>query len=193
VPVDLINLAKTHLVQGSQALPDEKVVRTFMFLDLAGFTAFSEAKSPSEVTDHVNRVFGPATQLIYQFQGDVNQFVRDSIFAVFPNSVEAVKCAVAIQKMIRDAGDGVFQVRIGIHSGHALRCRVGTDFRSQHSYMGSSVNLAEHLEEACNIGEIMVSKSVYDLVADEYNFVEPIALELRGTKNSIQGYALTLE
>jgi|GEM_PF-1402352 len=169
IPKEVFEQAHANIATGYTELYQETVERSFLFLDVVGFTSYSDNARPEEVIERLNQVLGPATDWIYKHKGDVNKFIGDSIFAVFQKPQEAFFAARDILKESKLAKDG-FQLRIGIHNGHAIRCNVGSSERSEHTYIGKDVNLASRLEGLCNPGELVVSDSFLQLVKDTGDF-----------------------
>lgn len=46
------------------------------------------------------KIFDPATTIIYENGGDIDKFIGDAIFAVFPDSESAFKSALLIQRTV---------------------------------------------------------------------------------------------
>ena len=98
------------------------------------------------VADHDGRVFGSA---------------GDSVVAEFPSPVEAVRCAVDIQRELeaRNADlpeDRRMRLRIGVNLGDVI---VEGD-----NLLGDGVNIAARLETLADPGGICLSRSVFDQV-----------------------------
>jgi class 3 adenylate cyclase len=84
----------------------------------------------------------------------------DGFMVAFPSARQAVICAIDIQRaLLRRArrGDFPIRVRIGLHTGEAIRQRG--------DFVGRSVVLAARIAEHADGGEILVSSLVQQLVA----------------------------
>lgn len=84
----------------------------------------------------------------------------DGFMVAFPSARQAVACAVDIQRaLLRRAARGDFpiRVRIGIHTGKAIR--QGQDF------FGRSVVLAARIADHAEGGDVLVSALVRELIA----------------------------
>jgi len=75
--------ASVSVMSGLYKIPDEELHGSLMFMDVKGFTTYAEQHSPSEVIAELNRIFQPATEAIYRWQGDIDKFIGDCIFAKF--------------------------------------------------------------------------------------------------------------
>ena len=56
---------------------------TVMFLDIRGFTAFSEKKSPAIVVNRLNELLDIVTHLIIKHDGTVDKYIGDAVMAVW--------------------------------------------------------------------------------------------------------------
>ncbi len=98
---------------------------------------------------------------IEQFQGRVVNAPGDSILAEFESVVEAVNCAVEVQRELavrneKLPGERRMHFRIGVNLGDVL-VREGELF-------GDGVNIAARLEALADPGGICISRTVYDQV-----------------------------
>lgn len=156
--------AGKHVDEGRLEIPDEVTELTYLFLDVSGFTRYSETHAAEEVIDALNGVLKPACEAILDHGGDVNKFIGDALFATFESPIAAVQAGLAICR--RDEGASPFKVRIGIHCGRAILGNVGSDQRKDNTLIGDAVNLSQRLEAACTPGRVLISQAVRDRVID---------------------------
>jgi predicted ATPase/class 3 adenylate cyclase/DNA-binding CsgD family transcriptional regulator len=93
----------------------------------------------------------------------VEQGEGDSRLAVFHRATDALAAALAIQRAFNDEAwpDGAsLRVRIAVHAGDAR-------LRDERTYGGGVVHRAARLRALARGGQILVSRAVHDLVADE--------------------------
>ncbi len=88
------------------------------------------------------------------FKGRENSFDENGVLATFDGPARAIRCACAINDSARRLK---IQVKTGLHTGE---CDVLED-----KYGGFAVELAQKIAEQSSIGEILVSRTVKDLVA----------------------------
>ena len=91
---------------------------------------------------------------IYSFEGRLISYDEDGVQAVFEGPARAIRCAVAITE---SAGRLEVGVKTGVHTGE---CDVSGDI-----YSGYAVQLAERIALEAPEGEVIVSRTVKDLVA----------------------------
>src|SRR3712207_4523337 len=97
-------------------------------------------------------------RLIAEHGGRIANTAGDSVLAEFPSAVDAVQCAVAVQKALADLDADVdpqqaLRFRIGIHVGDVMV--QGTDL------LGDGVNIAARLEALAEPGGVCVSGEVH--------------------------------
>ena len=107
------------------------------------------------------------TVVIGSFKGKTT---GDGFLATFDGPARGIKCALAIQRDARDAGLGV---RAGLHTGE---CEVVGD-----DIAGISVHIAARVGDLAQSGEVLVTRTVKDLVAGS-----GIAFDARG-EHSLKG------
>jgi adenylate cyclase len=158
---------------------------TILFTDVRGFTAYSETRKPEEVVEHLNEYFSIAAQCILEYGGYVDKFIGDAVMGVFgvpiahaDHAGRAVKATVAMQKKFqKQAGQNnnplLAQIGIGIHSGVVVAGTLGSQVKMEYTVIGDSANMASRLNHLAGPGEIIISKSVYELAKDLVS-VEPL-------------------
>ncbi|MCA8933079.1 MAG: adenylate/guanylate cyclase domain-containing protein, partial [Rhodospirillaceae bacterium] len=99
------------------------------------------------------------SQSIARHEGRIANTAGDGLIAEFPSVVEAVTCAIEVQRELLTgagpSGKGL-RFRIGIHLGDVIV--EGEDL------LGEGVNLAARLQSMAEPGGILVSQQVYDQV-----------------------------
>ncbi|MHC4271870.1 MAG: tetratricopeptide repeat protein, partial [Planctomycetota bacterium] len=99
--------------------------------------------------------------LIQQHNGKVLDSPGDNLLAEFVSVVDAVQCAVAVQKEIKARNDQLpenrrMQFRIGINLGDVIQ--------EEERIYGDGVNIAARLESLANPGGICISKTAFDQI-----------------------------
>lgn len=131
----------------------EKIV-TVLFTDIRDFTSISEGMTPKENFQFVssfNERLGP---LIRKHNGFINQYLGDSIMAIFPQSpIDALKAAVGMHKAIdelnserRAKGLGHIRAGIGMHTGPLVMGITGDEQRLDAATISDTVNTAARIE-----------------------------------------------
>ncbi len=144
-----------------------------VFLDLRGFTSFSEAADPEEVMNVLREYHAAMGALILSHEGTLERFTGDGIMIFFndpvvvPNPAErALHMAVAMQekaavllakwrKLGYDLGFG-----IGVAQGYATIGAIGFEGRWDYGAIGNVTNLAARLCAEAKPGQILVSRRI---------------------------------
>ncbi len=181
--------------KGVYELPDAAFDGAFLFMDVKGFTSFSEKHTPREVVAALNKILGPAADLIHAGGGDVDKFVGDCIFAAFKSPEKAVEAGRLILDLVARLAKsgGPFEVRVGINAGRAIRANVGSGDRREYTYIGDAVNLAQRLESNATPGAMLVSASVYAGVRKRWPHAARRSMMVKGKKKAVTAYELTLK
>lgn len=95
-------------------------------------------------------------QFIERHHGRIANTAGDGLIAEFPSVVEAVQCAVEVQRELGANTESGLRFRIGIHLGDVMVD--GEDL------LGEGVNLAARLQSMADPGGILISQQVYDQV-----------------------------
>jgi adenylate cyclase len=99
------------------------------------------------------------SKFIERHHGRIANTAGDGLIAEFPSVVEAVQCAIEVQRELggrsRDAGRAL-RFRIGVHLGDVMVD--GNDL------LGEGVNLAARLQTMAEPDGILISQQVYDQV-----------------------------
>nr|WP_237050287.1 adenylate/guanylate cyclase domain-containing protein [Microvirga ossetica] len=95
--------------------------------------------------------------LITEHSGRIANTAGDSVLAEFPSAVDAVRCAVEVQKQFASVSSGLsMHFRIGVHVGDVM-ARGG-------DLLGDGINVAARLQGLANPGGICVSEAAYGYI-----------------------------
>jgi adenylate cyclase len=135
--------------------------------DVAGYSRLmgvDEEGTLQQLKAHRKELVDPK---IAEHRGRIVKTTGDGMLVEFVSVVDAVRCAVDIQRgmveRIADVpADRRIQFRIGIN--------VGDIISDDNDIFGDGVNVAARLEALADPGGIMVSRNVHDQVRDKLNF-----------------------
>jgi adenylate cyclase len=156
----------------------------------------SEKLSPTEVVALLNEYFDVVVDRVTAHGGTVNKFIGDAAMCIWGAPKEslnseraAVQCALEIQDRAASLsldrsvrGLTTVGFGIGINAGHAVAGNLGAARRLEYTVIGDAVNVAQRLESQAQAGQILISETIYELVASEILVAprEPVKLKGKG-------------
>lgn len=177
---------------------------TVVFLDLRGFTAFTESADPEEVMGVLQEYHDEMGRIIMAHNGTIEHFAGDGIMIVFNDPVpienpawRAVSMAIEMQAdFVRVALSWKrrgyeLAMGIGIAQGYATIGVIGFESRRDYSAIGGVCNQASRLCGEARAGQILVSQKVFCAVEDLVT-AEPVGeLSLKGFHKPVPAYNVT--
>ncbi len=132
------------------------------FSDIAGFSTFSEAMTPTDLVSFLNVYLSSMTDAILDRGGVVDKYIGDAIMAFWgapaPSSAPGRDACLAaleqrrrlavLNERFRSEGRPIISFRAGISMGPATVGNMGSTRRFNYTAMGDVVNLASRLEGA---------------------------------------------
>lgn len=161
-----------------------RVVRTVLFSDVRGFTAYSSDRAPEQVVEVLNRILEIQTLVIKEEGGDIDKFVADEVVAVFAGddgARRACRAALAIRRRMEADPrefDGL-RLGIGIATGSVIQGMIGSLHRADFTVIGDSANMGSRLCGLAKAGEILVADAARRLCPD-LRFRGPIEAKVKG-------------
>ena len=174
----------------------EKIV-TVLFTDIRNYTSLSEEMTPEETFGFIclfNERMGP---IIRKHHGFINQYLGDSIMAIFPgNAVDALSAAIDMQKEIQDfnlqrqqKNKSIIKIGIGMHTGPLIMGITGDFDRMDACTISDTVNTASRVESLTKHYKtsILLSDASLSQIANKQDFhLRNLGLvQLKGKHNSI--------
>jgi adenylate cyclase len=146
---------------------------TVVFLDLRGFTAFTETADPEDVMGVLGEYHAAVGALVLEHEGTLERFSGDGIMVFFNDPVavadpaaRATRMAVAIRREIARLAGGWkrrgfdLAMGVGIAQGFATIGSIGFPGRIDYGAIGTVTNLAARLCGEAEGGEILISQRV---------------------------------
>jgi adenylate cyclase len=177
---------------------------TVVFIDLRGFTAFSETAEPEEVMGVLREYHAAMGELILAHEGTLERFTGDGMMIFFndptpvPNPQErAVRMALAMRERVDELIRGwrklgyELDFGVGIAQGYATIGAIGFEGRLDYGAIGMVTNLAARLCGEARPGQILVSRRLHGVVED-FVTAEPAGeLSLKGFSRPVTAYNIT--
>ncbi len=190
----------SEMIETAQDLQARNYDATVMFMDIRGFTYLADSRTPREVAEFQNLVFGAWIETIQQHHGVVLQLLGDGIMAVFgapkadPNHADnAVQAGYKVLEVARELSESgkipEVKVGIGLHSGNIIAGNIGNESRKSYSLTGRNVIIAARIEPLNKKfdSEFLVSESVMAAcLENEYASEDLGEVELRGIEQPVR-------
>ncbi len=174
------------------------------FVDLRGFTAFTETSDPEDVMHVMHQYHDAMGALVMSHGGTLEHFAGDGMMIYFNDPVEvenpalvAVGMAIDMQSRFSDLVQGwlrrgyALSLGIGVAQGFATIGAIGFEGRRDYGVIGTVTNLAARLCGEAAGGQILVSQRVHGFVSD---FVrsEPVGeLSLKGFHRPVATFSVS--
>jgi class 3 adenylate cyclase/YHS domain-containing protein len=145
----------------------EPAVQTFLFADLSGFTALTEAHGDEQAADLVGGFCVAVRRLLAAHQAQEVKTIGDALMLRTGDAAAAIRLGLCI---VHDVGaqHGFPLVRVGMHTGPAVE-REG-------DWFGATVNLAARVSGAASGGEALLTAATRTAAGE----VEEVELRERG-------------
>ena len=150
----------------------DRVLATVLISDIVDSTARAEALGDQRWQDLMTAHNTVLRTELERFRGTEIRFTGDGFLTTFDGPARAIRCAMAISQNLDPLG---IEVRLGLHTGEV-------EF-SDSEVHGIAVNTAARISALAGASEILVSRTVKDLVAGS-----GIQLDHRG-QHSLKGLA----
>lgn len=165
-------------------MSQHRQLAAIMFTDIEGYTAIMQhdEKEAVKIRARHRTSFEMTTEA---FNGKIVQYFGDGTLSVFVSTVEAVDCAIELQKAFLE--EPKIPVRIGIHVGDILY--------SKDDIIGDAVNVASRIESCAVSGSILISDKVHDQIRSQKHIQTQFldAYELKNVDDAMPIFAVSNE
>lgn len=155
-----------------------------MFTDIEGYTSLMQNNEKEAVLlrERHRNTFEMTTEA---YNGKIIQYFGDGTLSTFKSTVEAVDCAIELQKAFLE--EPKVPVRIGIH--------VGDIIHSKDDIIGDAVNVASRIESCAVSGSILISDKVHDQIRSHKHIKTTFldAYELKNVEDAMPLFAISNE
>jgi adenylate cyclase len=185
-------------------LGGEKRELAILFADIRGFTSFSENTSAERVVEVLNECFHDITEVVFKHKGTFDKYVGDSVLAFYGAPISygddlerCLQTALDMQACFRRIRDGwtdpqlqALGLGVGINFGEVIVGNVGSERLMDYTVIGDKVNVAQRLEQAAQPDQILISETVYRLMADRIKASEIPPVTVKGKRDPVRAYQL---
>jgi class 3 adenylate cyclase len=176
---------------------------TIVFVDLRGFTAFSETAAPEDVLGVLRDYHGEIGRLVGKYDGTIEHFAGDGVMIIFNDPAPLPNPALNAVLMALDVRDAVerlagewrrrgykLECGLGIAQGFATIGTIGFEGRFDYGTIGTVTNLAARLCGEAKPGQILISQRAFGNVEAHVNAEAAGELVLKGFSKPMATYSV---
>lgn len=168
--------------------------RTILFMDIRGFTYWSERHPPEEIVNLLNRYYALAEGVFAQHQVVKFKFTADEVMAVFLNPDDALNCALSLRQQERSILEAQgLDIGIGLHTGDLVEGLLGSPQLKFYDVIGDTVNTANRIERLAGPGEVWISEDLRAHLAVGQPVKDTQIISLKGKQQPMQIHRLLLQ
>jgi class 3 adenylate cyclase len=161
--------------------PTERVLATMLFTDVVGSTEHTARLGDRAWGDLLDRHDRAVRREVAAFRGQEVKTTGDGFLVRFDGPARAIRCAGAVNAAVRELG---LHSRAGVHCGE-VELRPG-------DVSGIAVNIAQRVSALAGPDEVLVSRTVVDLVAgSEIEFADAGEHTLKGVPGDWRLYRVS--
>jgi adenylate cyclase len=196
-------VAEAIVAGGEELLEPHRREITAVFLDLRGFTSFTDRADPDEVMDLLRAYHATLGHTVDEYGGTLEHFAGDGIMIFFSDPLPVdrpAERAVRMARALQDAFAPISQawaklghevgLGIGIAQGEATLGVIGFEQRWEYAAIGNVPNLAARLCGHARAGEIILDAQTETAVAHLADTEQIGPLDLRGFAQPIAAFRL---
>ena len=193
--------ARLHEEPGFGQLGGKETDVTVLFADLAGFTAFSEGRTASEVIEMLNRYWeGVVPAVVDREGGLIERFAGDAVMAVFnalddqpDHALRGARAALAMgeraQRIATEHPDWP-RFRIGLNTGIAVIGTIGATGQRSFAAIGDTTNVAARVQALAEPGQVLIAGSTYERIREHVRVEPRGSASLTGRAAAVDVYEL---
>jgi adenylate cyclase len=174
---------------------------TIMFVDMRGFTAFSETAAPEDVLGVLREYHAEVGRLVMAHEGTIEHFAGDGVMLIFNDPVQLPDPALSAVRMALELRDSVTRLAqgwkklgfeigcgIGIAQGYATIGTIGFSGRQDYGVIGAVNNLAARLCGEASAGQILIAQRVFGRVEGKVDVERLGDVPLKGMHSPVPVY-----
>ena len=197
-------IAETILGEETDLFRTHRREITIVFLDLRGFTAFSDNAEPEEVMEFLRHYHNEMGKLIFKYEGTLERFMGDGIVIIFNDPIsceehthKATRMAIEMRDRVKDLRTGWrkkgydLDLGVGFATGYATLGTMGFEGRMDYGTVGNLPNLAARLCAEAKGGQILTDQKTMSRLENAFNAESIQELNLKGISRPILAFNVT--
>ena len=174
----------------------ERRVVSVLFVDLVGFTSFSEGRDPEDVRGMITDYFDLARNVVERFGGTVDKYIGDAVMAWWgatttneDDAERAVRASLELVESVTSMGERLgisgLSARVGVMTGEVS---VGPGGNERGLLLGDLVNTASRLQSLAQSGTVLVGAETASLVDTAIEVIEAGTHQLKGREQPVEAF-----
>jgi len=191
-----------RILSGSETLKLEgrQTELVTLLIDIQKFSIICKELSPPGIFKFVQDFFEIVDPIIFEFGGTIDKKMGDGMLAFFGDgdmsfeqaAISAVMAALKIQSQLKASGltdpsGNSIKARIGINGGKMFIGNAGSHRHFNYTVLGDAVNFTQRLEAACPAGEVLIGKSLAQIVSQKFR-LEQVEIEVKNQVAKVHAY-----
>ncbi len=194
-------IAETILGEDENLFKSHRREITVVFLDLRGFTSFSDSAEPEEVMEVLRSYHAAMGKLIFDFEGTLERFAGDGIMIFFNDPIpcadhteKAVRMALAMQGKVEELRAEWLKrgyeldLGIGMAAGYATLGNIGFEGRMDYGAIGNVTNLAARLCSEAKARQILTNQRTLSKIENLVDYEPLEELQLKGVARPVAAF-----
>jgi class 3 adenylate cyclase len=194
-------IAETILADDENLFKTHRREITAVFLDLRGFTPFSDSAEPEEVMEVLHCYHAEMGKLIFKFEGTLERFVGDGIVIIFNDPIryddhcqKAVRMALEMRDRVKElrvawSKQGYdLDLGVGLAAGYATLGTIGFEGRMDYGTVGNLPNLAARLCAEAKGGQILTDQKTMSKIEDWFDAELLPEFQLKGINRAVVAF-----
>jgi adenylate cyclase len=180
-------------------------IATVLFVDIRGFTTFSENHQASEVLRLLNEYYEVLVEVVFQHEGTVDKFIGDEMMVIWGAPVvhdddphRSVMAALEMKTALAEfnrksliAGHPEIKFGIGINTGNLMAGYIGSSHTMSYSVIGDTVNTASRLCSLAQPDQILISENTWNHVKNRFDTIPLGMIHTKGKFKPVSAFAVT--
>ena len=176
-------LTRTFLCYSSMQT-QQRQLAAILFTDIVGYTALMQVNE-EEAVALIKHYSAALNRVVGLYNGNILNYYGDGSLCTFPNLMDAMNAAMALQKELQSAP--AVPLRIGLHLGEV--------FFEEEKALGDSINIASRIQSLGQANTILFSKDIFDKIRNQPAFksVSLGTFEFKNVGDPMEVFALANE
>lgn len=181
----------TRALEDPASLELKRRERAMLFMDIRGFTAWSETRDPEEVVGMLNGYYSVAESAGSVHGAIKAKFTADEVLMFFPTSEQAMRAGLDMQRAVAaELGPRGLGAGAGIHTGQVVQGMLGSSDHKAFDIIGDAVNVASRLCSHAQAGQVLISRQALQGAGDAAVVGKGLMLNVKGKSQPVEAFEL---